>query len=182
MARAIELVLASGGVARDFLTIFAQSLVVARERVQHRNLSRGEKIGVEDVNVAAGKQVQFKEEDFSRDSGEDRDRLLAEFQKIDDFCVSINANCLLVEKDISGIQTKSIDELVDLKLLHRAKSRVTVRDRKRKGRLYNAYMLDSSRYTGERARRNFELVRFWGKGSEDTLRRATLIYLERDSA
>lgn len=172
-----RLVLASGGVARDFLTIFAQSLLVARERVLFGNLARGEKIGVEDVNVAAGQQGQFKEEDFSRDSGEDRDRLLDEFQKIYDFCLSINANCILVEKDIAGTQTQSIDELVDLKLLHRARSRVTVRDRK--GRLYDAYMLDLSRYTGERARRNFELVKFWGKDSEDTLRRASLIFLER---
>jgi hypothetical protein len=175
-----RLVLASGGVARDFLTIFGQSLVVARERVMLRNLARGEKIGVEDVNVAAGQQGQFKEEDFTRDSGEDRDRLLSEFQKIYDFCISANANCFLVEKDITGIQTQSIDELVDLKLLHRARSRVTVRDRK--GRLYDAYMLDLSRYTGERARRNFELVQFWGKNSEDTLRRASLIFLERSPA
>jgi hypothetical protein len=172
-----RLVLASGGVARDFLTIFAQSLIVARERVQLGNKARGEKIGVEDVNVAAGQQGQFKEEDFSRDSGEDRDRLLSEFEKIYDFCISVNANCFLVEKDISGIQTQSIDELVDLKLLHRARSRVTIRDRK--GRLYNAYMLDLSRYTGERARRNFELVKFWGKDSEDNLRRATLVFLEK---
>ncbi|MGF6433482.1 hypothetical protein [Bradyrhizobium elkanii] len=131
-----------------------------------------------DVNVAAGQQGQFKEEDFSRDSGEDRDRLLDEFRKIYDFCLSINANCFLVEKDIAGVQTQSIDELVDLKLLHRARSRVTVRDRK--GRLYDAYMLDLSRYTGERARRNFELVKFWGKDAEDTLRRASLIFLERE--
>jgi len=174
-----RLVLASGGVARDFLTIFAQSLIVARDRIELGNLTRGEKIGAEDVNIAAGHQGQFKEEDFSRDSGEDRDRLLSEFSNIYDFCLQVNANCFLVEKDISSSETSSIDELVDLKLLHRARSRVTIRHRNRKGRLYDAFMLDLSRYTGERARRNFELVKFWGPDAEDSLRRATLIFLER---
>jgi hypothetical protein len=107
--------------------------------------------------------------------------LVSEFQKIYDFCLQVNANCFLVEKDISGSQLSAIDELVDLKLLHRARSRVTIRHRNRKGRLYDAFMLDLSRYTGERARRNFELVKFWGKDAEDSLRRATLIYLEKNA-
>lgn len=57
---------------------------------------------------------------------------------------------------------------------------MTVRDRS--GRLYDAYMLDISRYTGERTRRGLEVVKFWGKGSEDALRRANLIYLEKHIA
>jgi hypothetical protein len=51
--------------------------------------------------------------------------------------------------------------------------------RDRVGRLYDAFMLDLSRYTGSRARRNFEIVQFWGTGSAEALRRASLIYLER---
>ncbi len=54
--------------------------------------------------------------------------------------------------------------------------------RDRSGRLYDAYMLDISRYTGERTRRGLEVVKFWGKGSEDALRRANLIYLEKHIA
>ncbi|MDI1287140.1 MAG: hypothetical protein PSV46_22340 [Reyranella sp.] len=78
---------------------------------------------------------------------------------------------------ITGEVTSAINELVDLKFLHRAKSRVTVRDRS--GRLYDAYMLDISRYAGERMRRGLELVKFWGKKSDDALRRTNLIYLEK---
>ena len=174
-----RLVLASGGVARDFLTIFARSIAVARERLIRGNLVRGDKIGAEDVNVAAGQQGVFKEEDFARDTGDDRDRLLAEFQKILEFCISdVKANCFLVEKDMPPDETPPIDELVDLKFLHRARFRVTVRDRV--GRLFDAYMLDLSQYTGERARRGFEMVKFWGKDSDDSLRRASLIYLEKE--
>src|SRR3989442_325244 len=43
-----RLVLASGGVARDFLGIFRRSIGIARER-EHRKNPRGPKIGIEDV-------------------------------------------------------------------------------------------------------------------------------------
>jgi hypothetical protein len=83
----------------------------------------------------------------------------------------------LIEKDLSNDVTAGINELVDLKFLHRAKSRVTVPGRT--GRLFDAYMLDISRYTGERTRRNLEMVKFWGRNSDDALRRTVLIYLEK---
>jgi hypothetical protein len=174
-----RLVLASGGVARDFLSIFRRSIDVLLERIARRDLARGTKIGVEAVNVAAGELGQFKDEDFSRDTGEDdQARLTGILADIIEFCVSrVKTNCFLVEKDISNETTSGISELVDLKFLHRAKSRVTVRDRP--GKLFDAYMLDISRYTGERTRRNLEMVKFWGKNSDDALRRTQLIYLEK---
>ncbi|SDE54384.1 hypothetical protein SAMN05216337_1028104 [Bradyrhizobium brasilense] len=176
-----RLVLASGGVARDFLTMFSRSLQVARERLLRGKDARGPKVGVEDVNVAAGLQGAFKEEDFTRDTGttEDRERLQATFRDIAEFCMAKNANCILIEKDISSSQIEAVNELVDLKYLHRAKFRVTVRDRNRIRRVYDAYMLDLSMYTGARARREFEIIKFWGPGSDDALRRAGLIYIER---
>jgi hypothetical protein len=133
-----------------------------------------------EVNVAAGEFGQFKEEEFSRDTGEeDQARLTSTLDKIIEFCVSsINAICFLVEKDIANETTSGINELVDLKFLHRAKSLVTVRDRT--GRRYDAYMLEISRYTGERTRRNLKIVKFWGRNSDDALRRTALIYLEKD--
>jgi hypothetical protein len=125
--------------------------------------ARGAKMGVEDVNVAAGQQGTFKEEEFTRDIGttEDRDRLQATFGRIVNFCVDKSANCILIEKDVA---TETINELVDLKYLHRAKFRVTVRDRNRRGRVYDAYMLDLSMYTGARARKDFEIIKFWERG------------------
>lgn len=179
-----RLVLASGGVARDFLTMFSKSIQVARERLLGGKDARGPKVGVEDVNRAAGQQGAFKEEDFTRDTGttEDRDRLQGVFRKIVDFCIDNNANCILVEKDLTTPETETINELVDLKYLHRAKLRVTVRDRGRVGRAFDAYMLDLSMYTGSRARREFEIIKFWGSGSDDALRRAGLIYIERQAS
>jgi hypothetical protein len=174
-----RLVLASGGVARDFLTIFRRAIDVARERLARGDDFRGDRIGAEDVNKAAGEYDKFKREDFSRDAGKDeQEKLLNAFEGVSEFCLSsAEANCFLVDKDFNDSSVELISELVDLKFLHHVRSRVTVRDRV--NRVYDAYMLDLSQYTGERARRNFDIVEFWGSGGEDSLRKSRLIYLER---
>jgi hypothetical protein len=167
-----RLILASGGVARDFLAIFRRSIDVARERgVGHR----GEKIGAEDVNVAAGEYESSKREDFKRDTAEDSLQLEAAFQAIRDFCLEgARTNCFLIDKDLQRSKAHLIHELVDLKMLHLVRSRVTVSARK--GRIFEAYMLDLSQYSGERKRRTFEIVEFWKHDAVEKLRRAKMIY------
>jgi len=49
-----RLVLASGGVARDFLSIFRKSIDVLIEKIIRKDFARGGRVGVEVVNVAAG--------------------------------------------------------------------------------------------------------------------------------
>lgn len=135
------------------------------------------------MNVAAGNLDDFKREDFQRDteSSGDRDVILNAFNSIREFCLSrARANCFLVEKDLQNNLTEMIPNLVDLKFLHRAQSRVTVRNRT--GLLYDAYMLDISQYTGSRALRNFTIVDFWGKQSDDALRKASYILAEKVKA
>jgi hypothetical protein len=176
-----RLVLASGGVARDFLTILNRSIAVARVRGEKR---RGAKINAEDVNQAAGEHEATKREELRRDTGEEEPDLDAEFRKIRDFCLEDqNVNCFLVNKDDKSSRYAVIQELVDLRLLHLVNSRVTVRSRSRKGKLYEAYLLDFSQYTGERKKRNLTLIEFWRTGAEDELRKAKLIYeLDADAA
>jgi len=167
-----RLVLACGGVARDFLSIFRHSVIVARERGGGH---RGEKVGVEDVNMAAGEYDSAKREEFSRDTLDDTSTLEDEFGRIRQFCLEENnINCFLVDKEQHGSPIDQLHELVDLKLIHLVRSRVTVSGRK--GRIYEAYMLDLSQYAGARKRRELEIVEFWGKESKETLRRASLIY------
>lgn len=137
-------------------------------------------MGAEDVNVAAGDLDDFKREDFQRDteSETDQEAILGAFNAIKEFCLkSAKSNCFLVEKDFRNEKTELVPNLVDLKFLHRAQSRVTVRNRT--GRLYDAYMLDISQYTGSRAIRNFDIIDFWGKDSDDSLRKASFIYAEK---
>jgi hypothetical protein len=84
-----RLVLASGGVARDFLTIFRRAIDIARARIASGDTFRGEKIGTEDVNRAAGENDKFKREDFSRDAERDEQKMLLDsFEKASDFCLN----------------------------------------------------------------------------------------------
>lgn len=166
-----RLVLASGGVARDFLGIFRRSIGIARNRDSG---ARGPKIGVEDVNAAAGEYDKYKREELSRDTfTEDEQPIEAEFAKIRDFCLdSANANCFLVDKDSS--LSDSIEELTDLRLVHKVRSRVTISSRP--GKLFEAYMLDVSQYTASRKKRELEIIEFWRPDSAERLRRVGLIY------
>lgn len=173
-----RLVLASGGVARDFLTLFRRALEETRERVLRGDLNRGDKIGAEDVNRAAGSYYDHKTAELDRDTrGEERGTFLDLVNEIQEFCIKkSNANCFLVEKDIDAYNEEITGQLVDLKFIHHVRSRVTVRNRE--GRLYDAFMLDLSFYTGERARKGVEMIQFWKADAADALRRTGLIYME----
>jgi Cdc6-like AAA superfamily ATPase len=168
-----RLVLASGGVARDFLGIFRRSIAVARNRKEG---PRGPKIGVEDVNTAAGEYDKYKREELSRDTfKEDETPIEEEFAKVREFCLeSANANCFLIEKDGQPDLYDRIEELTDLRLVHKVRSRVTIS--KRQGKLFEAYMLDVSQYTASRKKRELEIIEFWREDSTERLRRVTLIY------
>ncbi|HTP33180.1 MAG TPA: hypothetical protein VMJ75_13470 [Candidatus Acidoferrales bacterium] len=153
-----RLVLACGGVARDFLALFRRSLDVARERGGGPG---GDRISVPDVNQAAGEYEASKRDELKRDTLEERQDVESAFEAVKTFCLErANANCFLLEKDRTDAGARLIEELVDLRLLHLVQSRVTVRDRP--GKLYVAYMLDLGQYTGERKRRAW---RWWSSGS-----------------
>jgi hypothetical protein len=171
-----RLVLASGGVARDFLTIFRRSVAAARERGD--DARGGERVGAEDVNKAAGEYEPTKREEFKRDVYKNEESALdIVFQEVRKFCLdTANCNCFLVDKELRDQKIDGIHELVDLKLLHLIRSRVTVNTRQ--GRIYEAYMLDLSQYAGARKKRSLELIEFWQSDSKDKLRKASLIYLE----
>lgn len=121
----------------------------------------------------------YKREEFSNDTEDDeRGDLIGFFDNVRIFCIEDNkSNCLLVDKDLHDADARKIDELVDLKFLHKINPRVTVRNRT--GRIFSAFMLDLSQYVGARKQRNVELLEFWRSDRVDDLRKASLIFLER---
>lgn len=163
--------LASGGVARDFLSIFRKAVDVARERGRTH---RGDRVNAEDVNVAAGEHEPSKRDELRRDTLEERQVLEKALQQIRDYCVTNKVNCFLVEQDatISG-HLDVLGELADLRFVHIVNSRTTVRDRP--GKLFTAYMLDISQYTGERLRRDLEMISFWQRSELDKIRRSKFV-------
>jgi hypothetical protein len=165
-----RLVLASGGVARDFLTIFRKAIDVARERGQ---TYRGNRINAEDVNMAAGEHDPSKRDELKRDTAEERDRLEEALRGIQDFCLENKVNCFLVQRDGESTNQGLLGELVDLRFVHVVESRTTVRDDP--GKLYTGYMLDISQYTGERRRRELQMIEFWRRDEFDRIRRSKYV-------
>jgi len=169
-----RLVLASGGVTRDFLGILRRSILIARER---GDTARGPKVGVEDVNGAAGEYDSSKREELSRDTLDESQRLEEEFTRIGSFVKDYaNANVFLMDKDLPDSEMAPIEELVDLRLIHRVKSSLTVGDRP--GKKFEAFMLDVSQYTAARKKRELEIIEFWRPDATDSIRRTGLIYKE----
>jgi len=167
----VRLVLASGGVARNFLSIFRKAVDVARERGRTH---RGERVNAEDVNMAAGEHEPSKRDELKRDSLEERQVLETALRNIRDFCITNKVNCFLLEQDASiPGHLDVLGELADLRFVHVVNTRTTVRDRP--GKLFTAYMLDISQYTGERLRRELQMISFWERSELDKLRRSRYI-------
>jgi hypothetical protein len=167
----VRLVLASGGVARDFLSIFRKAVDVARERGR---TYRGDRVNAEDVNVAAGEHEPSKRDELRRDTLEERQVLEGALRDIVNFCVTNKANCFLVEQDAPIRSNPDVlGELADLRFVHVVNSRTTVREKP--GKLFTAYMLDISQYTGERLRRDLEMISFWKKPELDKIRRSKYV-------
>lgn len=172
-----RLVLSSGGVTRDFLGLFRRAIDETRERLKKSGGEhhRGDRIGAEDANVAAGNYGEVKKEEFQRDTPEDREKLEKAFNDIKEFCLSVTKkNIFLIDQDEASEEYEIIKELIDLRLLHQVKSRVTVSARP--GKIFKAFLLDVSQYTGERARRDVEMTEFWKDSEKEKLRRGSLIY------
>jgi hypothetical protein len=172
-----RLVLTSGGVARDFLSLFRNSISEARERLNAGKDNRGERVTAEDVNRASGRYYDDKLQELNRDTtNEERLSVEQEIERIRTFCFEkSNANIILVEKDRTGNSRNVIGELVDLKIIHQIRSGVTVS--KRQGERFDAFMLDFSFYTGDRTKRKFEVVDFWMPSTrDDVIRKLGFVY------
>jgi len=169
-----RLIIASGGVIRDFIGIFSNSISQARNRGPKHH--RGPKIGAEDVNLATGEYDPIKREEFKRDSAEDREQLESAFQQLVKFCTEISkCNVFLVSQKLSGPVRDSIDQLIDLRLIHPVKSRVTLKQGA-VGELFEAYMLDLSQYTAARKVHQFQIVDLSADDKDEAIRKSSLIY------
>ena len=168
-----RLVVGSGGVARDFLQLFRKSIDYALDRIPG---SRTDKISAEDVNKASGDYDLIKKSEFKRDTSvSDRSTLEGQFHRIWDSCINKkNTTVFLLDMNTPQSKLDLIEELVDLKLVHLAKPRVTVSSLP--GKIFKAYMLDLSQYTGARRKYGLKNIEFWRKGESEKLRRSNLVY------
>ena len=169
-----RLIIASGGVTRDFIGIFTKAINHARERGPDH--PRGPRIGAEDVNLATGEYGDIKREEFKLDADDDRIALEEAFTKLVAFCLNdAKCNIFLINQKMTGPVKDAINQLIDLRLVHLVQSRVTLK-KGADGLVFEAYMLDTSQYTASRKVRDLNLIDLNSKTFSEEIRKKKLLY------
>ena len=163
-----DLALLSGGVPRDYLTIFVGGLERAR-RIRGRR-----RITPTDLRRAAAALVQeTKLPELRRDGGESIDALETLFSQLIQFClIEKKKTAFLISEDEAQTHSEAhelIRQLMDCKLIHIVEPNTSAASG-RPGR-YEAYTLDFGLFMEPR-KRNIEIVKFWE--TDDQRRRVRL--------
>jgi hypothetical protein len=147
-----RLVLGSGGVPRDYLNLFASSIVSARSRPKARE------IGKEDVSDAAGRAARGKKRDLEQDvSSETSGALLAALEGLSGRVKSAGYTYFRI--DISQKYHpfyEVLAKLVDLRFAHLIQSSLS--DQHKAGVKYEVYILDLSEFTDVRLKRGLHVL------------------------
>lgn len=141
-----EMCLASGGVPRDFLSLFvALANDVAR---------RGQQIGKVQVREAAVRRIGNKLDSVKKDSGDEEAILINCLAQLKRHVYKTKkTNCFLVAKDDIDADPKgrqAIRELTDLRLIHLVDHNTS--HAPTDGRVYEAYIIDVGLYETARPR------------------------------
>ncbi|MDH6136329.1 hypothetical protein P3T37_005754 [Kitasatospora sp. MAA4] len=147
-----RLVLASGGVPRDYLNLFASSIVVARSR------SNAREIGKEDVAGAAGRAARGKKRDLEQDvSSGDADTLLATQEALSSQVRADGYTYFRVDvSQKSHSFYEFLARLVDLRFAHLIQAALS--DQHKPGVKYEVYILDLSEYSDIRLKRGLSIL------------------------
>ncbi|MFC4562709.1 ATP-binding protein [Nocardiopsis mangrovi] len=147
-----RLVLASGGVPRDYLNLFASSIVAARSRTKAREIGR------EDVANAANRAATSKRRDLGQDVSSDSANSLQ--VALDTLSNEVRgAGFTYFRVDVSQKSHQFYDmlgQLVDLRFAHLIQASLS--DQHRPGVKYEAYILDLSQYADVRLKRNLAIL------------------------
>lgn len=169
-----QLCLASGGVPRDFLSLFVS--------VAGTLLPKGGSIGKIAVNEIAISRISSKYESMKMDSGDDDGVLSGLLSTIKDYVYrDRRTNAFLLSKvdlDHSPHFRQAIRELVDLRLIHLLDDNTSKSPSD--GKRYEAYILDVGLYENSRPR-NFNQIQpgqVDESGRRDKLRAAPVFWLE----
>lgn len=171
-----RLVLASGGVARDCLTLVRRAVRNSSERPSHRWRQKN-RVTAEDVAQAATDLYGQKQEELKQDAGDDAERLRTRLAAIVRFCLETNrTNVFLVETTKLQEESwgKDIQALADLRFVHRIDTLSTKRQ-EYAGRKFAAFTLDLSTWTSTRSEQ-IKPITFWEREGRGKIRDPKLIY------
>jgi Cdc6-like AAA superfamily ATPase len=167
-----RLVLASGGVARDYLSLVRRALRNATERPSHQWRVKN-RITAEDVAQAATALYEQKQEELKQDAGDEAEALRSRLSEIVRFCVETHrTNVFLVETTKLQEETwgKDVQALADLRFIHRVDTLSTKRGGETyAGRKFAAFTLDLSTWTSTRSEQ-ISPISFWEREGRQKIR------------
>lgn len=154
-----RLVLASGGVPRDFLTLCAASIQTARQRPNAKT------VGVQDINNAAGVAGQTKLQELEDDAAATHGRsgeLVASLIAVRNFLLNEQEITYFRvdfrDKELLPSEYRVLQALADLRMLHLINPSVS--DQHHAGQRSEVYLLDLSQYTGSRLKQGIHVLDF----------------------
>ena len=154
-----RLVLASGGVPRDFMMLSASAIQTARQR------SHARATGVQDVNTAAGLAAQPKIQELEDDAAAavgEAQQLLDALQQVRDYLLTDQRITFFrvdfYDKERRPEEYSLIQKLMDLRMIHLINSSLS--SEREAGRRSEVYVLDLSQYSGSRLRQNVRVLDF----------------------
>lgn len=154
-----RLVLASGAVPRDYLTLSASAISQAQSR------ERARLVGVQDVGKSAGDAAKVKISELEDDAASIEDapnRIIKGLQHIRSYCID-EKNCTFFRIGFRDKETNPdaygiMRELMDSRLVHLV--RASLSDIHEAGRRYEVYMLDLSQFSSERLKLRLKVLDF----------------------
>lgn len=149
-----RLVLASGGVARDYLRITAGAIDEARNRGVTAK-SGSHRVIVDDVNKAAALLSPAKFDDLKVDEPEEAATLAELVRKITEFCRERGHAYFLIAVDSVDLSAQ-VDKLQHLRFAHLLSESETVPDRG--SQRFNVWLLDVAELSAQRAAAHMDFL------------------------
>jgi hypothetical protein len=167
-----RLVLAAGGVARDYLRLVAGAIMEARNRGV-TNKPGSHRVIVEDVNKAAGLLSPTKLEDLRKDEPAEAALLEGLVRRLTEFCRSCRTAYFLVATDEEELNIQ-VNKLQHLRFTHLLHESETIPDRG--SQRFNVWLLDVAELSAQRATTGMD---FLGWSQREKRRNRRLIYTEQ---
>lgn len=163
-----RLVLAAGGVPRDYIGLVSESIAVAKNRGPSAKPGT-ERIIAEDVNTAAGRTADTKFSDMQEDAGGASIHLRDLVIDLTTHCRTTASACFLVNANDESL-VKDMRRLQNMRFVHSIASNETLPNQQ--SNRYHVYVLDVSQLAAQRAWQ----VDFMGWTKREKRRTRKLIY------
>lgn len=148
-----RLVLAAGGVPRDYLLLVREAIEEARER-GITTKTGSHRVGVEDVNAAAGRIAPGKLEDLKRDTPSEADVLERRVIDLTNFCRTRKSAYFLIDSQDHELMNE-LSTLQHLRFAHLLYQSETIPDRS--SQRFNVYLLDIAQLSYQRATQGVDI-------------------------